>query len=110
MPHPDPEMCAELTRLSETIASNSRKLDRALRSTQEMERQMKEILQAFPDGVDNHREYHEAIIRAKKAEEAFYTDLKQTVIKRGVLGALVVICGLVWLGVQTWLHLHFSKS
>lgn len=109
MPHPDPEMCAELTKLSETIASNSRKLDRALRLTQEMEKKLENLTNAFPDGPEKHREYHEAIIKAKQAEEAFYIDLKQTIIKRGILGAIVVLFGLIWLGAQAWLHLHLAK-
>lgn len=49
---------------------------------------------------DGHRKYHEQLIRAAEAQEAFWTDLKKEIIKKGILGALVIAIGLLWLGAQ----------
>lgn len=58
------------------------------------------IKKAFPDGdIDGHRKYHEAKIRAAVAEEAFWTDLKLDVAKKGAWGVLLVLIGLVMLGI-----------
>ena len=35
-----------------------------------------QIMQAFPNGLEGHREAHEQMIRAAKAEEDFWHDLK----------------------------------
>lgn len=61
---------------------------------------------AFPKNEDGevdyegHRKYHESLIKAAEAQEAFWTDLKKEIIKKGVLGALVICIGLLWLGAQ----------
>lgn len=68
--------------------------------------EVKHMRSAFPkneDGevdYDGHRKYHESLIRAAEAQEAFWTDLKKEIIKKGVLGALVIAIGLLWLGAQ----------
>lgn len=59
------------------------------------------IKQAFPDGdIVGHRQYHEAKIKAAIAEEAFWTDLKLDVAKKGVWGVIVILVGLVMLGLS----------
>ena len=61
---------------------------------------------AFPkneDGevdYDGHKKYHESLIRAAEAQEEFWRDLKKEVAKKGIIAALVIICGLLWLGAQ----------
>jgi hypothetical protein len=73
--------------------------------------EVKHMRSAFPkneDGevdYDGHRKYHESLIKAAEAQEAFWNDLKKEVIKKGVLGALVIAIGLVWLGAQAKLGL-----
>ncbi|WP_396189706.1 hypothetical protein [Flavobacterium sp.] len=73
--------------------------------------EMRHMRGAFPkdaDGevdYDGHRKYHESLIRAAEAQEAFWTDLKQEIIKKGILGALVIALGLLLLGAQTKLGL-----
>lgn len=73
--------------------------------------EVKHMRSAFPkdsDGevdYDGHRKYHESLIRAAEAQEAFWTDLKQEIIKKGILGALVIALGLLLLGAQTKLGL-----
>lgn len=68
--------------------------------------EIKHMRGAFPKGedgevdYDGHRKYHESLIRAAEAQEAFWTDLKKEIIKKGILGALVISLGLVWLGFQ----------
>ena len=59
------------------------------------------IKTAFPEGdVDGHRKYHEAKIKAAKAEEEFWTDLKLDIAKKGTWGVLVIIIGLVLVGLS----------
>jgi hypothetical protein len=68
--------------------------------------EMRHLRSAFPkdeDGnvdYDGHRKYHEHLIRAAEAQEAFWNDLKKEVIKKGIIGALIIGLGLVWLGFQ----------
>jgi hypothetical protein len=68
--------------------------------------EVKHMRSAFPkneDGevdYDGHRKYHESLIRAAEAQEAFWNDLKKEVIKKGIIGALIIALGLVWLGFQ----------
>lgn len=66
--------------------------------------EVKKIHNAFPrdkngdTDFDGHREYHEAMIRAAEAQAAFWNELKLDVVKKGVWGAFVILCGLVIAG------------
>lgn len=65
---------------------------------------VKKIHNAFPRTVDGdvdfegHRRYHEAMIRAANAQEAFWNELKLDIAKKGVWGLLIIILGLATLG------------
>lgn len=50
-----------------------------------------EIMQAFPDGIEAHRAAHQAMIDAKKAEEAFWTTAKDVALKNGIAGIFAVV-------------------
>lgn len=50
-----------------------------------------QILYAFPDGVENHRESHAQMIAAAKAEEAFWKDLKTDIAKKSIWGILHIL-------------------
>ena len=69
--------------------------------------EIKKLEGAFPRSEDGdvdyegHRKYHESLIRAAEAQEEFWRDLKKEVAKKGILAALVIVCGLLWLGAQT---------
>lgn len=104
MPHHDPELCVELKKLNDSLTLAHKKIDKAINLYAHAERKIKEVNDAFPDGVDKHREYHEAVIKAKKAEESFYVDLKKEVIKKGLFGVIVILSGLIWLGVEGWIR------
>lgn len=56
------------------------------------------IMGAFPDGPERHCEAHQAMIAAARAQEQFWRDLRVDVAKKGILGLLVVICGLILTG------------
>lgn len=66
--------------------------------------EVKKIHGAFPrdesgeTDFDGHRQYHEAMIRAAEAQAAFWNELKLDVVKKGVWGAVVILCGLVITG------------
>ena len=49
------------------------------------------IMQAFPDGVEAHRAAHQAMIDAKKAEEAFWDTAKEVALKNGIAGIFAVL-------------------
>ena len=59
---------------------------------------------AFPkneDGsldVDGHRRYHESMIDAAKAQEAFWKELKLDLAKKGLWGILVLVIGFAVVG------------
>jgi hypothetical protein len=50
-----------------------------------------ELMYAFPNGIDNHREAHERMIAAARAEEAFWRDLKIDVAKKSIWGILHIL-------------------
>jgi hypothetical protein len=61
---------------------------------------------AFPHTDDNtpdfggHRSYHESLIKAARAEEAFWIDLRRDLIKRGVVWGITIAIGLMAIGLQ----------
>lgn len=57
-----------------------------------------EIKRAFPDGIENHRAAHQAMIDAAKAEEKFWTELKLDLAKKGLWAIFTILAGLVVLG------------
>ena len=56
-----------------------------------------QILYAFPDGVENHRESHQAMIDAARAEKEFWIDLRHDVAKKSIWGILHIL-GVLALG------------
>jgi hypothetical protein len=117
MPAVDPEACKEITQLSTEIHALRRRVekfnrdfDKHMIETERDKHILEELMTAFPDGVHNHREAHESMIRASQAKTDFYTDLQNTVIKRGILGAIIIILGLIWLGAQQYLIEHITHG
>lgn len=66
--------------------------------------EIKKIHGAFPRDEDGdtdfsgHRNAHEEMIRAAKAQEAFWNELRLDVAKKGVWGILIILVGLVLTG------------
>lgn len=66
--------------------------------------EVKRIHGAFPrtdhGDVDfsGHREAHEAMIEAAKAQTEFWRELKLDIVKKGVWGLLIIGCGLIITG------------
>ena len=50
---------------------------------------------------DGHRRYHEAMIKAAEEQEKFWRDLKMEIAKKGVIAAIIIVLGLLWIGAQT---------
>jgi len=50
---------------------------------------------------EGHRKYHEAMIRAAEEQEKFWHDLKVEIAKKGILAAIIITLGLLWIGAQT---------
>jgi hypothetical protein len=60
---------------------------------------LESLTDAFPDGPIKHRESHEAMIAASRAQEVFWAELKLDVAKKGTWGVLVIILGLILAGI-----------
>lgn len=66
--------------------------------------EIKKIHGGFPRDEDGetdftgHREAHESMIKAAKAQEQFWNELKLDVAKKGVWGMLIILVGLVLTG------------
>lgn len=66
----------------------------ALHSEQErkhMEGLIAEVMVAFPDGVQNHREAHKAQIDAAKAQKEFWDTAKKAVVTNGVASLFALL-------------------
>lgn len=50
-----------------------------------------QLMHAFPDGIENHREAHERMLAAARAEEAFWSDLKTDIAKKSIWGILHIL-------------------
>lgn len=82
-----------------------------------LEGRLIQISKAFPivDGehdFDGHRRAHEAMIRAAQAEENFWNELKEEVIKKGVIGLIIICLGLLFTGalVKLGILLHQGST
>lgn len=74
------------------------------RMCEQNEERLQAIESAFPEkNFPVHHDYHEAKIKAAQAEEAFWNDLKNDLKKRGILGIITVLVGLVIYG--AWMKL-----
>lgn len=82
-----------------TLAERQEEADRRLTShIAAEEQQIMAFMEAFPDGPIEHRHAHEAMIKAAEAQERFWNDLRIDVAKKGIWGAIVIVCGLVIAG------------
>lgn len=68
--------------------------------------ELKAIKSAFPedeygnmDGT-GHRRYHEEMIAAARAQTAFWNDLKNELVRKGLFGLLVIALGLMFTGLM----------
>jgi hypothetical protein len=71
--------------------------------TSRLEDRLVQISKAFPvvggeTDFDGHRKAHEAMIRAAEAEENFWNGLKDEIIKKGILGLIIICLGLMFTG------------
>ena len=71
-----------------------------------MNSMLEEMTEAFVTGKDGkpdlsgHRNAHEAMIDAAKAQREFWIDMKRDLAKKGMAGLLVIIMGLIVMGIQ----------
>jgi hypothetical protein len=85
--------------------NNMDKLDEINLRLDKIVDQLNEINEAFPDGVHAHRMAHEAMIKAATAEESFWRELKLEIAKKGLIGLVIILVGLVLAGVSVKLGL-----
>ena len=72
------------------------------------EEKFKIIMNAFPDGIQNHRNAHQAMIDAAKAQENFWKELKLDLTKKGIWGILTVLVGLALVGLAAKVGVRWS--
>ena len=67
------------------------------------------ITKAFPEDefkqpdILGHRRYHEAKIAAAVEEKAFWRGLRQEITQKGIIGILLLVGGLAFVGALYWL-------
>jgi hypothetical protein len=76
----------------------------------EMNQTLHSFSGAFPvvDGgpdYTGHRSHHEGLIRAAKAQERFWDELRLDIAKKGAWGLLIILIGLVIFAIQVKLGL-----
>lgn len=65
-----------------------------------------EFSEAFPRDKNGrpdfggHRDYHDAKIAAARAEAQFWTELRLDIAKKGAVGLIVIVIGLLFVGLQ----------
>jgi hypothetical protein len=59
---------------------------------------MEAVKETFPFGLEQHKQYHQKKSEQEKAEQAFFQDLKNTLIKTGIIGLLGILGSLILLG------------
>lgn len=64
-------------------------------------------LEAFTDGARSHKETHQAMIDAAKAEKKFWDDLRGDVLKKSVWGVLQILATLIGLGLAAKFGINF---
>lgn len=80
----------------------ARKIERCL---DEILSEVKKIHSAFPRDAsgdtdfNGHREAHEEMIKAARAQAEFWNELKLDVAKKGVWGILIIVIGLIMAGI-----------
>ena len=72
------------------------------------EEKSKIIMNAFPDGIQNHRNAHQAMIDAAKAQENFWNELKLDLTKKGIWGIITVLVGLAMVGLAAKAGVRWS--
>ena len=64
---------------------------------------------AFPDGdVRGHCDAHKEMIEAAQAQKQFWKGMREEVGRRGILAIIVLLCGLIWVGIQIKLGLYHT--
>lgn len=76
------------------------KLDAINLQLDKIMQRLDELNEAFPDGTQAHRAAHEAMIKASVAQENFWNELKLEVAKKGIIGIIVILVGLVLTGIS----------
>ena len=69
-----------------------------------------EMKAAFPDSdPKGHRDYHEKLIKAAKAQEEFWISLRKEMLKKGAWIGILAVIGMLFVGfeikVKQWLGL-----
>ena len=56
---------------------------------------IKQLINAFPDGPEKHRDYHQSLIDANLAQKKFWDDLTLELKKGGIKAIALILIGMV---------------
>ena len=97
-----PENCEGLKRLEG-------KIDEILDAQKSFSGAFAKDLEDCPDLI-GHRAYHEGVIAASKAQEAFWQDLRHEIMRKGIVFLLVTLFGLAAVGLLYKLHIWVNGA
>ena len=86
--------------LQKMVYEQGEQLEVINKKVDDLTEQAKRCMNAFPDGPDNHRLSHEAMIKAAQAQENFWLEMKLDLAKKGAWGLTIIILGLIITGLQ----------
>lgn len=85
---------------------NSKQLAATSKQLTELSAKVDRVLRGFPEGdPDSHRKYHDALIKKAEKSAAFWGDMQNKLVERGIWGAL----GLMIIGAGYSLREYFNK-
>lgn len=90
--------------VEEIIAAHEIKEREALRA------EMDHVLRAFPDGVEAHRNAHEAMIEAAQAQREFWIGLRKDIVGKSIWGILQILALLTAAGLAAKFGLAIPLS
>ena len=102
---------ADIDRLSEKQHELFNRVDTLLNSLEDHINDEADALRKFIDAFPNndpegHRKFHEGQIEAARAQKAFWEDLKRDIAKKGLVGLIVIVTGLIITGAAVKLGIH----
>ena len=60
-----------------------------------LQKSVERFHEAFPSGVEAHREYHQGLIDAAEAQKIFWENLTSDLKKLGIKAVILVVIGLI---------------
>lgn len=69
-------------------------------SVEALTKQVEELHQAFPDGIESHRKYHAELMAKALHDKEFIREIKLDAAKKGIWFFVITVAGLLVIGLQ----------